>query len=104
MKHPEFLDMKGHLSFLILHEINKKKLCGEDLAILIGNRKKGKLTPGTIYPALKKLKKAKLIKMERRGRKKLYFLTEKGDKELKITYKTFSRLFYGLRSKIKGVK
>lgn len=96
-----YIDMKGFLSFLILHELSKKKLCGEDLAETIGKRKSGKLTPGTIYPALKVLREQKLVNMKQSGRKKNYLLTKKGQKELKNTYKEFRRLFQGLKSKIR---
>jgi DNA-binding PadR family transcriptional regulator len=98
------IEFKGLLSFLILHEINTKKLAGEDLAKKIGKRKGSTLTPGTIYPALKKLKNNKLIKFEKKGRRKEYYLTEKGKKDLEITYLAFSKYFFGLKNKIKRVK
>jgi len=101
MGSPRYIDMRGFLSFLILHELNSKKICGEDLAECIGNRKGGKLTPGTIYPALKALREQRLVKMQQNGRKKNYILTKKGQIELKSNYKEFSKLFRGLRSKIK---
>jgi DNA-binding PadR family transcriptional regulator len=84
-----------------LHELSQKKLCGEDLAKKIGKRKGTVLTPGTIYPALKKLRKSKLVKFRRDGRKKHYFLTESGKTELRLAYKLFSRYFFGLKNKIK---
>ena len=34
----KYIEMKGFLSFLIMHEINKMALCGEDLAEKIGNK------------------------------------------------------------------
>ena len=93
----EYLELKGFLSFLILHELKTKSLCGEDLAKKIGSRKGGELTPGTIYPALKKLRRQKLIKYKRFGRKKMYTLTEEGIKEIKFLYRLFARYFYGLK-------
>ncbi len=98
------LELKGFLSFLILHEIGRKALCGDDLAKKIGRRKGGKLTPGTIYPALKELRELGLISYEQFGRKKVYTLTPEGRKELKKLYKLFSRYFYGLKSYIKRAK
>ena len=69
--------MKGLLSFLILWIIKK--------------RKGRKLSPGTIYPLLKKLKKDGLLEIDENKR---YTLTELGIKELKnrigIFLKTFS--------------
>lgn len=97
----EYLELKGFLSFLILHEVDKKRLCGEDLAKKIGGRKGAMLTPGTIYPALKKLRQKKLVKYRRFGRKKVYQLTPDGEKELKLLYKMFSNYFYGLKHIIK---
>lgn len=97
----EYMELKGFLSFLILHEVGQKKLCGEDLAKKIGRRKGAMLTPGTIYPALKKLRKKKLVKYRREGRKKIYFLTETGEKELGLLYTLFSNYFYGLKHYIK---
>lgn len=97
----EYLELKGFLSFLILHEVSNKDMCGEDLARKIGRRKGSTLTPGTIYPALKKLRNQKLVKFRKQGRKKMYFLTKKGKKELKSLYKLFSNYFYGLKKYIK---
>ncbi len=96
----EFLELKGFLSFLILHELNVAKLSGDELSAKIGKRRGSVLTPGTIYPALKRLRKNKLISYKRKGRKKIYSLTELGDKEIEHLYGLFSVYFYGLKSKI----
>ncbi|MBD3209115.1 PadR family transcriptional regulator [Candidatus Woesearchaeota archaeon] len=94
----QFLALKGFLSFLILHELRKKQLCGEDLAKKLGKRKGGDpLTPGTIYPALKDLREHKLVSYDQSGRKKTYSLTKAGEKELEKHYHEFSRYFYGLK-------
>ncbi|MBS3140848.1 PadR family transcriptional regulator [Candidatus Woesearchaeota archaeon] len=93
MKTPKFLDLKSFLTFQILHELNKHKLCGDDLALIIGKRKFGKLTPGTIYPALKKLRKNNLIKYKQRGRKKIYSLTKKGQEEYLIIKRVIKKMF-----------
>ncbi len=93
--------MGGFLSFFILHELNRKPLCGWELSTIIGKRKGNTLTPGTIYPALKRLKEQKLIRLKQKGRKKNYYLTKKGEKELKAMYKIFRQLFKGLKNKIK---
>ncbi len=98
---PVFLEFKGFLSFLILHEVSIKPLTGEDLAKKIGARKGTILTPGTIYPALKKLRAKKLVKYTRFGRKKVYQLTEAGEITLKEQYKLFSKYFYGLKKFIR---
>lgn len=97
----EFLEFKGFLSFLILHEVSIKPLAGDDLAKKIGARRGAALTPGTIYPALKKLRNYKLIRYKKFGRKKVYELTDLGSKELKSLYVLFSKYFYGLKMYIK---
>ena len=93
MKIPKYIDIKGLLSFNILNLLNKKQLCGDNLADIIGNKKYGKLTPGTIYPALKSLREKKLIKFKQKGRKKIYSLTKKGLDEYKILKIIFKRMF-----------
>ncbi|MAE13860.1 PadR family transcriptional regulator [Candidatus Woesearchaeota archaeon] len=100
-KESGLLELKGFLSFLILHELDQKILCGDDLAMRIGERKGSMLTPGTIYPALKKLRNKRLIRYRRQGRKKMYYLSEMGKEELKLLYKQFSQYFYGLKRFIK---
>ncbi len=89
----QHLHLKGFLAFQILHELREKKLCGDDLAQVIGLKKGSKLTPGTIYPALKYLRKKKLIQHKKIGRKKLYNLTENGQKEYEIFKKNFMKVF-----------
>ena len=98
------LEFKGFLSFLILHEINYRPLAGDDLAKKIGARKGAMLTPGTIYPALKKLRNKKLVSYVQIGRKKMYSLTPKGKKELQNQYDLFSKYFFGLKNKIRRTK
>lgn len=98
--HP-YLQLKGFLSFLILHELGQKALCGDDLAIKIGKRKGAKLTPGTIYPALKDLRKQKFISYKKFGRKKIYTLSDGGRNELERLYVLFSQYFIGLKQHIK---
>lgn len=97
----DYFEFKGFLSFLIMHEVSIKSMTGEDLAKKIGRRKGTILTPGTIYPALKKLRLSKLIKYKKFGRKKVYSLTELGEKELEKLYILFSNYFYGLKKFIK---
>jgi DNA-binding PadR family transcriptional regulator len=96
----DYLELKGFLSFLILHELNLKSLCGDELSKAIGKRRNCTLTPGTIYPALKRLRRKKLIANRRQGRKKVYSLTDSGSKEIEHLYGLFSTYFYGLKNKI----
>jgi len=94
------LAFKGFLSFLILHELAAERLYGEQLAGRVGGRKGTVLTPGTIYPALKNLRKQKLVVFSKDGRKKVYALTPAGKTELARLYKLFGKYFAGLGNKI----
>jgi DNA-binding PadR family transcriptional regulator len=96
----QLIEFKGFLSFLILHELQQKPLCGEDLAKKIGRRRGQDLTPGTIYPALHLLRKRKLVTYKRFGRKKVYSLREEGKEELERLYGLFAQYFWGLKGKI----
>jgi DNA-binding PadR family transcriptional regulator len=98
---PKFIELKGFLSFFILHELSNTPLAGDELARIIGERKSATLTAGTIYPALKRLRRQKLISYRRIGRKKVYSLTTLGKLELKALYLVFSDFFSGLKTKIK---
>ncbi|MGV8140908.1 MAG: PadR family transcriptional regulator [Candidatus Woesearchaeota archaeon] len=98
---PKYIELKGFLSFFILHELNRKSVSGDELARVIGERRGTVLTPGTIYPALKRLRRQKLIQYRRNGRKKLYILTDLGKKELVALYSVFGDLFCGLKTKLK---
>lgn len=98
------IEFTAPLGFLILHEL-RTPATGTQLAKAIGERKgTALLTPGTIYPALKELRKKKLVSYAEDGRKKVYSLTKTGEKELKELYKEFSRLFKGLRHKIRPMR
>ena len=96
MEQPEHLTLKGFLAFQILYELQREELCGDDLARIIGQKKGSKLTPGTIYPALKFLRRKKLIHQKRDGRKKLYALTPMGTEEYRLFRKNFKKIFRGL--------
>ncbi len=93
------LSLKGFLSFLILHELGRASRCGEELAILIGKRKGTKLTPGTIYPALKRLRQLRLVTFNQEGTRKAYALTPRGKRELKRLSELFSTYFAGIKTR-----
>lgn len=65
-----------------------KKLSGYDLIKQI-EKDTGTWKPsfGSIYPLLEKLLREKLVEVEIKGRKKLYFLTDEGKKYLSIINK-----------------
>ena len=98
---PKHVELRGFLSFFILHELDDKSCSGDELARIVGSRKNTVLTPGTIYPALKRLRKQKLILYRRKGRKKIYSLTDDGKGELKALYIVFNGFFDGLKKKMK---
>lgn len=98
---PKYVELKGFLSFFILHELCNKSNSGDELAKRIGDRRGANLTSGTIYPALKRLRRQKLIQYKRDGRKKVYSLTINGSRELKVLYNLFGDMFFGLKSRLK---
>ena len=91
------IEIKGFLSFFILNELSKKPFSGDVLAEKIGKRKGATLTPGTIYPTLKRLKKLKLVAWKRDGRLKVYSLTPEGKSQLGRLYKELKLVFKGLK-------
>lgn len=93
MKFPSFISIRNLLRFQILLELKRKKLCGDELADIIGKNKNTKLSAGTIYPALKFLRRKKLIIHKKIGRKKVYSLTSDGEKELLLAKNLFKKMF-----------
>ena len=90
-------DMRGMLGFLILFLLSKKPMHGQELAGEIAIRKgEKKLSPGTIYPALKGLKELDFIVEERDGKTIVYSLTDRGEKALKLAKRKFIRTFFGI--------
>lgn len=75
---PACCDMRGLLSFLILHLLSKKAMYGMEIADEIARRKAEKPNPGTLYPTLKGLEAKGLVESVRKGRTKLYRLTPAG--------------------------
>ena len=75
---PECCDMRGMLSFLIMHVLSKKPMYGMEIAEEIARRKADKPNPGTLYPTLKDMEKKGLIESIRKGNVKTYRLTAAG--------------------------
>jgi DNA-binding PadR family transcriptional regulator len=89
--------MRGMLGFLILFLLSKKPMHGKELATEIANRKgEKKLSPGTIYPALKSLREMGFISEEKVGKTIVYNLTSSGDSALKIAKRKFVKTFFGV--------
>lgn len=98
MKKPEYLDMRGMLSFYVLWLVSRGSICGEDLAREIGKRKGEEPNPGTLYPALKGLRKAGLIDPKRVDKKIFYTITLKGRQELETASNYFRQVYGDLLS------
>lgn len=88
--------MRGMLSFLILFLLSKKSMNGKEISKEIGKRKGNRPSPGTIYPALKSLREAGLIKEKKTGKSISYSLTEDGKRGLKAAKQQFCRTFVGV--------
>jgi PadR family transcriptional regulator PadR len=89
--------MRGMLGFLILFLLSKKPMHGQELAIEIANRKgEKKLSPGTIYPALKSLREMGFISEEKEGKIIMYSLTVRGGDALKVAKRKLVRTFFGV--------
>lgn len=88
-----YCDMRGMLSFQILFLLSKNHMHGDEIAEELGKRRGEKPKAGTIYPALKDLKKKNLIKGEKNGKMIVYSLTPDGFKTLKRSREYFIRCF-----------
>jgi PadR family transcriptional regulator PadR len=93
MKHCK-CEMKGFLSYLILWILRDRPMSGAEIAVELEKRRGNKPSPGTIYPALKKLRGMGLIET---GRGKRYALTPAGRKELESTRRCFCETFYDMK-------
>ncbi|MEM2125169.1 MAG: PadR family transcriptional regulator [Candidatus Methanosuratincola sp.] len=86
-------DMRGMLSFQILWLLSKRTMNGQEICREIARRKGRAPTPGTIYPALKELRKRDLVNMDRAGRETRYSLSERGREELDKACRYFISAF-----------
>jgi PadR family transcriptional regulator PadR len=93
MKKPEYIDMKGLLSFHIAWILKQRRMCGEDLIAELGRRRNDEPSPGTLYPALNKLKKEGLVQSEREEKKVVCGLTPKGKKDLELAISYFKSVY-----------
>jgi PadR family transcriptional regulator PadR len=98
---PDCCDMRGLLTFQILWELEKEEMNGQQIAEKISKRRGTKPTPGTIYPALKELKKEKLIKGRKEGRQMIYSLTAAGKKGLADASRYFLQAFGDIAEDVK---
>jgi PadR family transcriptional regulator, regulatory protein PadR len=96
MKDKDCCDMRGMLSFLILFILSKKTMHGQEISKELERRRGDKPSPGTIYPALKSLKKHGFLKEKKSGKTIVYDLTPQGHKALTAAKKHFCKVFIGL--------
>ena len=90
---PACCDMRGLLSFLILHLLAKKKMYGSEIASEIAKRKAEKPNPGTLYPTLKDLERKGLVESSREGNAKYYKLTPAGREGLQRAKEFFVQAY-----------
>jgi DNA-binding PadR family transcriptional regulator len=83
--------VKNVLDIIILAMLKNKSigLGAYDLMGLIHREFDVMVSPGMIYPKLFSLERARLIKTEWRARKKVYFLTDKGEEISEIFFDCF---------------
>lgn len=93
MKKPESIDMKGLLSFHVMWLLRQRSMCGEELIAELGKRRGDNPSPGTLYPALNKLKDEGLVKSEREGKKVVYSPTVKGIRDLDLAVRYFKNVY-----------
>lgn len=90
---PECCDMRGMLSFLILHLLSTRDMYGMEVAAEIAKRKADKPNPGTIYPTLKQLESKGLIESYQSEGIKLYRITSEGRDGLKQAKRFFVQAY-----------
>lgn len=90
---PECCDMRGMLSFLIMHLLSSRDMYGMEIATEIAKRKADKPNPGTLYPTLKQMESRGLIESYMMEGTKLYRLTSEGSDGLKEAKRFFIQAY-----------
>jgi PadR family transcriptional regulator, regulatory protein PadR len=91
-------DMRGFLSFIVLHLISRKTMSGDEIRDELEKRKGTRPSPGTVYPVLKALTQYGWIEeTDFSGKGKRYQITKAGKKELHAAMKRFVALFCDLK-------
>lgn len=90
---PACCDMRGLLSFLILHLLSKKRMYGVEIADEIAKRKAEKPNPGTLYPTLKSLENKGLIESSKEGNSRYYRITPAGKEGLEEAKEFFVQAY-----------
>jgi len=90
---PGCCDMRGMLSFLILHLLSKKRMYGLEIAKEIAKRKADRPNPGTLYPTLKDLERKGLVESNKEGNVRMYKLTAAGKQGLQEAREFFIQAY-----------
>jgi len=90
---PDCCDMRGMLSFLILHLLSKKRMYGMEIADEIAKRKADKPNPGTLYPTLKYMEAKGLVESSKEGKNRFYKLTPVGREGLQKAKEYFIQAY-----------
>jgi len=90
---PACCDMRGMLSFLIMHLLSKKDMYGSEIADALARRKAEKPNPGTLYPTLKYMEKRGVVQSYKDGNLKYYRLTKDGKEGLQQAKEFFIQAY-----------
>ncbi|MCU0852814.1 MAG: PadR family transcriptional regulator [Thermoplasmata archaeon] len=90
---PDCCDMRGMLSFLIMHLLSKKDMYGSEIADALGARKAEKPNPGTLYPTLKDMEERGVVQSYKDGNLKYYRLTKEGREGLRKAKEFFIQAY-----------
>lgn len=86
----------GMLQMQILWLLDRKPTHGYEIMDILNRIKSTKVTQGTLYPALKNLRKHGYIKGQKDGDKIIYQTTAEGKKTLNNACLDFTRTFFGI--------
>jgi DNA-binding PadR family transcriptional regulator len=90
---PECCDMRGMLSFMILHLLSKKRMYGLEIAEEIAKRKADRPNPGTLYPTLRRLEKDGLVESTKEGNTRYFKITPAGRAGLELAKNFFVQAY-----------
>ena len=80
----------------ILWILKRKSTYGYEMMKTLNKIKKTKITQGTLYPTLQKLKKIGLVKLKENDRRIIYNITKKGINTLNNACIDFTKTFFGI--------
>jgi PadR family transcriptional regulator, activator of gas vesicle formation len=81
--------VKSFLDIIVLVMLKREASHGYAIIADIHKEFDVLLSPGTLYPLLYSLEKKNLISVEKEGRRKKYYLTEKGTKQANKVIQTY---------------